>query len=140
MIISRFHAFILWLKDKFKKEKTLIKYIELKQCKNLYLYRILARNGNFGIFIKERNTFILSRQKFGSNYPFEEYHYDTGPPFGTVRPIEEIELSPFTQKDLTEEFYKTEGFETFGYKNDIDILLYLNEYEEKYYENKKNTK
>ena len=39
---------------------------------------------------------MISRFKFGHNYVFKEYHYDTGASFGTAKPLEEIEKSPFT--------------------------------------------
>lgn len=69
-------------------------YIKIDQCKNGYVYKILARNGIFGIYNSLDYSFTLSRFKFSSNYLFDEYHWDTGEPFGTVKPIEEIEKLP----------------------------------------------
>jgi len=108
-------------------------YLRLSELKDGYLYRIRARNGAFGIWIETRNAFILSRTKFDSNYPFEEYHYDTGAPFGTVKPLEEIERSPFNTAELKIESWVAEdGRRVAGYKKDIEILVYLNKFEVPY--------
>jgi hypothetical protein len=69
-------------------------YIKIKELKNNYLYEIKARNANRGIWLENEKGFIISRFKFGSNFTFIEYHWDNGPPFGTVRPIKEIEKCP----------------------------------------------
>lgn len=71
-------------------------FIKLSECKNRRVYRIHSRNLSFGVFDGERG-FIGIREKFNSLYLFKEYHWDTGPPFGTVRPLED------TQIDLPEE-------------------------------------
>lgn len=65
--------------------------IPLKECKHGYLYLIDCRNLELGVFNKEDNGFIGIRTKFGSRYLFTEYHWDTGAPFGTTNPLEEIE-------------------------------------------------
>lgn len=65
-------------------------YIKLEDCKDSYLYIIDARNADIGIFEKEKNHFIISRFKFKSNFIFHEDHWDTGAPFGTVKPIKEL--------------------------------------------------
>jgi len=62
-------------------------YIPLEQCKDGFLYIIDARNSRLGIFKKENNSFIISRFKFKSNFLYEEDHWDTGEPFGTVKPL-----------------------------------------------------
>lgn len=69
--------------------------IPLSECKHGYLYKIDSRNLNTGIFNSENNGFIGIRTKFGREYLFTEFHYDTGAPFGTVKPLEEIGRSPF---------------------------------------------
>lgn len=78
----------------------MLNYIPLEQCKDGYLYIINARNSKLGIFKKENSSFIISRFKFKSNYLFEEYHWDTGEPFGTVKPLEL--LGPATLSFLPE--------------------------------------
>jgi hypothetical protein len=67
-------------------------YIDLDKCEDKCIYFINARNGLVGVFRKETKGFILSRHKFDSNFLFEEYHYDTGEPFGTVKPIEKLSI------------------------------------------------
>lgn len=74
-------------------------YIPIKECKDGHLYRIAARNSNFGIFRKEFGDFEISRWKFNSNYIFEEIHWDLGPPYGTVKPLEHIEKAPEFDSD-----------------------------------------
>lgn len=70
-------------------------YIKLDNLKDGYTYTIDARNASVGIYLKKNKSFLISRIKFSDNYLFEEYHWDTGEPFGTVKPIEEIEKAPF---------------------------------------------
>lgn len=83
--------------DKFKKyleEHRSDNYIKLDQCKNRFLYRIHSRNLNFGVYSEEAKGFIGIREKFGSKYLFTEYHWDTGEPYGTVKPQEELFIIP----------------------------------------------
>ncbi len=69
-------------------------YIVLDECEDGYLYSIDARNASIGVFRVATSGFIIPRNKFGHDYLFEEYHWDTGPPFGTVRPREKLERVP----------------------------------------------
>ena len=64
--------------------------IPLGNCKNRVLYRIKSRNLSFGVFREETGGFIGMREKLGQVYAFEEYHWDNGPPYGTVTPLEEL--------------------------------------------------
>lgn len=106
--------------------------INKEDLKDLYLYEILARNGNFGIYIKERNSFLLMREKFGFVYPFEEYHVDNSF-HGTVRLMKEIEKSPFTLEDVTMKEFPDENGKTYlSYKEHAKILVYLNKFEQEY--------
>lgn len=90
-------------------------YISLNDCIDGHVYRIRARNGGFGIFkrgsgdkfMPGNNSFTLSRWKFGSNYLFDEYHWDMGEPFGTVKPLEDLGSVP-------------------EFKDDDEVLNYLN--------------
>lgn len=66
------------------------KYIPLEECKDRYVYRIRSRNLRVGVFCKATNGFVGIRLKFGRLFLFEEYHYDTGAPYGTVWPLEEL--------------------------------------------------
>ena len=47
-----------------------------------------------GYLPKKEKAFTISRVKFSDNYLFDEYHYDTGAPYGTVYPFKEIEKAP----------------------------------------------
>lgn len=64
-------------------------YIKLEDCKERFLYKIFSRNLSYGVY-DGNSGFIGIRNKFGMDYLFTEYHWDTGPPFGTVHPKEEI--------------------------------------------------
>jgi len=72
------------------------KYIPIKDCKPGYLYRVDCRNASFGIFKTEDSAFEIARTKWPDFIPFlfDEYHYDTGAPYGTALPIKELEKCP----------------------------------------------
>lgn len=74
--------------------------IPLKDCKDGYIYRIHSRNLIVGLFNKENSGFIGIREKFGHHYLFTEFHRETGAPYGTVSPKEEIGKCPLA--DLRE--------------------------------------
>jgi hypothetical protein len=63
-------------------------FIPLDQCEHGWLYYIKAR------FNGPKKEFIGIRTKFGSRYLFGEYHWDTGPPHGTVKPVAKLEQTP----------------------------------------------
>lgn len=94
--------------------------ISLKDCKDEYLYLIRARNSSLGIFSEEHNGFIISREKFGFNYLFIEYHFSMSKTFGTAIPLEELEKVPIVVKS---------GFE---YRSQKELLEYLNSKEIEY--------
>lgn len=77
-------------------------YIPINKCKEGHTYRIRARNGRIGIFIKKhrsgKNVFALSRHK-GTNYVDFEEHWDNGPPHGTVRPFNDLDEAPNFKDD-----------------------------------------
>jgi hypothetical protein len=66
------------------------KWIPLEKCKDSYVYYIHARNAKVGIFNENDNGFIISRYKFDENFLFTEYHWDTGEPYGTVKPLKKL--------------------------------------------------
>ena len=90
-----------------------LEYIKIEDLKNGYLYKIMARNASIGIWEERQKWFIISRFKFGTNYIFSELHWDADEHFGTVKPLEEIEKSPFNKFEL----------------NNSEMLDYLNEKE-----------
>jgi hypothetical protein len=90
--------------------------IQLNDLKNGYLYKIDARNANYGIWVEDRVSFVISRTKLGNNFLFEE-EYKDGSAFGTALPLEEIEQSPFSDDDMP-------GF--MNYEREEELLNYLN--------------
>lgn len=105
-----------------------MEYLKIDQLKDDYLYKIIARNANYGIWIPQRKGFIISRIKFGNNYLFEEYHWDCEA-FATVQPLEEIEKSPFKSEDINIVDFVKEGKKYWGYSREEEILEYLNKFE-----------
>lgn len=83
------------------------KYISIQECKRGHVYRLYSRNLSFGLFVPEKNNgFIGIREKFGRTHLFTECHFDNGPPFGTVRPLEDLgpiedETIPFLEAGPT---------------------------------------
>lgn len=69
-------------------------WIPIEECKDGWVYYIHARNAKVGIYDKNEKGFTISRHKFSDNYLFVEYHWDTGEPYGTVKPIKELESAP----------------------------------------------
>lgn len=61
-------------------------YIPMDELQDGHLYRINARNAEYGIWVAKEKGFMISRVKFNANFPFVEYHWDTGAPYGTVKP------------------------------------------------------
>lgn len=63
--------------------------IPMEECRKGYVYELYSRNLRWGIYDGEEG-FIGVREKFGSRYLFTEYHWDQGPPHGTVKPLTEM--------------------------------------------------
>ena len=93
--------------------KGIKEYIKMEDLKGGYLYKISARNANYGIWIPLRKSFAISRIKFRDNFIFEEHHWDCES-FATVKPLEEIEKSPFYDENI--EIFYTKKY--CGYKDD----------------------
>lgn len=51
-------------------------------------YKVHARNFNEAVW--NGKAFTGMREKFGDRYEFDEYHWDDGAPFGTVKPLEKL--------------------------------------------------
>lgn len=64
-------------------------YLPINQCIIRKIYKLNSRNLSYGVFTAG-NCFIGIRTKFGDRYLAKEYHYDTGAPFGTAKPLQEI--------------------------------------------------
>ena len=68
-------------------------YISKTDCIHRRLYRINSRNLTCGIYNQANGGFYGIRTKFDSRFVFAEYHWDNGPPYGTVRPVELLEVT-----------------------------------------------
>lgn len=72
-----------------------MKYLSIQECQPRHVYRIHSRNLSIGVFNpKNENAFIGIRCKWEDEFLFSEYHWDNGPPFGTVKPLEDIGVLP----------------------------------------------
>ena len=79
-------------------------YIPMNLCKDGYLYETDGRNLGLGIFCKKDSSFIYLRYKWGSTFIDQEYHWDTGAPYGTCKPLKELEFFESTENNtLTED-------------------------------------
>jgi len=107
-----------------------MEYLKMDQLKAGYLYKIMARHANYGIWLPQRQGFITSRIKSGSNFLFEECHWDCEA-FATVKPLEEIEKSPFSAEEINIEYSEKNSKKVFGYPKSKEILGYLNKFEPK---------
>lgn len=76
------------------------KYIPMDELKPYYFYKIRLRNARYGIWLPDGQGFMIRRQKFNDFFTFVEYHWDTGPPFGTARPLKELEPTGFIHEDF----------------------------------------
>ena len=66
----------------------------MKECKHGYLYKIDARNFTLGVYNKDEEGFLGIRRKFNFRFIEIEFHWDTGEPYGTVKPLELLEKCP----------------------------------------------
>jgi len=103
-------------------------YIKMEDLKDGYLYKIIARNAQYGIWRAKTKGFTISRIKFRDNFMFEEHHYDCES-FPTAQPIEKIEKSPFNTDDFDLIYITKDGIKYFGYKDEKLVLEYLNKFE-----------
>lgn len=70
------------------------KRIPFEELKHGGCYRISSRNLILGIYDENAKGYIGIREKFGDEYLFTEFDWDTGPPFGTATPYEFIGMLP----------------------------------------------
>lgn len=102
--------------------------IKLSDCKDGYLYRIVARNSSIGIFDERQNGFVILRTKFNDTYLFVELHYEFDIMNGTAKPIEELDKSPFVSEDFEEQHYKKDGLIFHGMPKHKEIANYLRDH------------
>ena len=56
------------------------------------LYRTRSRNLIIGAWDQDKRGFIGLREKFGSHYPFTEYHRNADPHLGTAQAVTDLDL------------------------------------------------
>lgn len=105
-----------------KRKYEMFDYIPMNLLLPYWLYKIRARNAEYGIWLPEYTGFAISRIKFGNNFVFVEYHWDCEA-FATAAPLKIIEQSPFTSDDFV---YKKE---VANLPREEEILAYLNRFE-----------
>jgi hypothetical protein len=64
-------------------------WIKLEECKEGHLYLLHSRNLTLGVF-NGVDGFVGIRQKFSSRFLDREFHWDTGAPYGTAKPLEDL--------------------------------------------------
>ena len=64
-------------------------WIPATQCKDNYIYLLDARNMSYGKYDAKDARFVGIRHKFGDEFLDSEYHFDTGEPHGTAKPLKE---------------------------------------------------
>jgi hypothetical protein len=89
------------------------KFIPMSECKDGYLYLIVAHHAHVGICRENGRVFMTNRDKFGRRYLFDEYHHDSDSVLGTVQPLREIEKAPqFETEEATLRYLSEKGKET----------------------------
>jgi hypothetical protein len=81
-------------------------YISLDECTHSGLYRIYARNFSLGVYNQKDQGFIGIRQKFTMVYLDLEFHWDTGAPYGTVKPSEFLEWCPVDVDEKNDKLFE----------------------------------
>ena len=67
-------------------------YIPHSKCIEEHIYRVESRGAEVGVFLN--GVFLIPTHSCGSVYLQEEYHFDTHPKHGTVKPYEDLGLPP----------------------------------------------
>ena len=74
-------------------------YLRLGELEEGCLYCLEARGSSAGIWVSEQRGFELARTELWKDSIEVEFHYDTGPPFGTAKPYQVIEVAPSFPSD-----------------------------------------
>lgn len=70
-------------------------YLGIEQMQTGMAYSIWARNAYTGIWLPDRQGFLITRYKIHPKpYLFVEFHWDTGEPYGTAKPLRPLEICP----------------------------------------------
>lgn len=84
--------------------------IPLNECVDRGIYLINSRNLRIGVYVATRQAFIGIRKKFGDRYLFAEFHYECGPPYGTVRPQTLLAAMPENGIQLVEGWQEDDAY------------------------------
>ena len=98
------------------KRKEIADRIPLDECLLRRLYRLRSRNLALGIF-DGKTGFIGIRHKFKSKFLATEYHWDQGPPHGTVFGVEDTGI------DLPEGIQLCESPGTYDQETDRPVAF-----------------
>jgi len=83
--------------DWYRDMQTSIDYLGIEHLQAGMAYVIWARNAYVGVWLPEKQGFLISRYKLHPTpLLFVEYHWDTGEPLGTVKPLRSLEMCPFS--------------------------------------------
>ena len=69
-------------------------YVPLGQCVDRGIYTLKAKNISLGVYNAETKGFIGVRTKQGLRLLETEYHFDTGSPHGTAKPLYQVGALP----------------------------------------------
>jgi len=75
------------------------RWITVSQCRDKHIYRILARNGRYGLYDKSTGSFKLNRYKNGDYFLDIEHHWDVDS--GTVKPLEDMGICSLNDNELS---------------------------------------
>ena len=73
--------------------------IPMTDCIPGEFYRVQARNFSYALCMEDK-SFNGIRHKWGNTFIDTEFHWDTGAPHGTVKPLQRIELTALTSPSL----------------------------------------
>jgi len=79
----------------------------MSECITRRLYKLSSRNLSLGVY-DGKEGFIGIRQKFGNGFLFTEFHWDQGPPYGTVDGVEDTGIDLPEHIELKEHINPTE--------------------------------
>lgn len=76
-------------------------YLQMEDLVDNGLYRIRARNANYGIWNGKKKEFEIFRKKFEEEFLDSELHWDADPHHGTAKPDALIEVPPLFEDAST---------------------------------------